>query len=146
MILLRLKLIINQLKCKVLLNQQQNNYIKVLAKANSLDPRVCKAIVDSPFAYLKHLITSPTAEEGLRLMHLGAFSQKGNYKNKTMRTATRAKALLGEIEDVTIMMAATLGFIVPTVDSAKALIEEALEKGDNEKINMIWDGWLEYNK
>jgi hypothetical protein len=129
-----------------LLNQRQHNYIKALATANSLDPRVCKAIVDSPFAYLKYLVTSPDKEEGLRVMYLGAFSQKGNYKNKGMRTQTRAKLLLDEIDEVTIMMAATLGFMLKDADSAKSIIEQALEDGDNDKINLIWNGWEEYNK
>jgi hypothetical protein len=102
--------------------------------------------VDSPFAYLKYLVTSPDKEEGLRIMYLGAFSQKGNYKNKGMRTQVRARLLLEEIDEVAIMMATTQGFVVPTVDSAKAIIEKAIESGDNEKINLIWNGWEEYNK
>lgn len=128
---------------------QKNNYdklIKELALKHDIDVRICKEIVNSPFAYLKHMVTSATIEDGMRLPYVGSFCQKGNYKNKTMRTETRKKILLDEIVDVTVMMATTLGFIVPTADSAKEIIEKAFEIGDYEKINMIWQGWLEYNK
>jgi hypothetical protein len=127
----------------------QNNYdklIKELALKNNIDVRVCKEIVNSPFAYLKHLVTSATVEDGVRLPYVGAFCQKGNYKNKGMRAEKRKDILLSEILEVTIMMATTLGFIVPSVDSAKELIEKAWDTGDYEKIDLIWHGWLEYNK
>jgi hypothetical protein len=127
----------------------QHNYdelIKVLAKKYNIDTRVCKEIINSPFAYFKHMVTSATVEDGMRLPYVGAFTQKGNYKNKSMRAEARTKILLDNITDVTVMMATTLGFIVPTIDSAKDLIDKAYEIGDYDKINMIWHGWIEYNK
>jgi hypothetical protein len=126
----------------------KNNYdklIKELALNNSIDVRICKAIIDAPFAYLKYLVTDPSIEEGVRFPYIGAFTQKGNYKNKAMRVETRKNILLENIVDVTIMMVTTLGFQVPTVESAKHVIDEAYEIGDYEKINMIWDGWVAYN-
>jgi hypothetical protein len=127
----------------------QHNYdslIKSLALNNSIDFRVCKAIVNSPFAYLKYLVTHPSIEEGLRIPYLGAFAQKGEYKNKAMKAENRVKLLLADVTDVSVMMATTLGFVVPSVESTKELLNKALADGDNEKINMIWQGWLEYNK
>jgi hypothetical protein len=92
------------------------------------------------------MVTSDTIEGGVRIPYFGVFCQKGGYKNKIMRTETRKNILLENMEEVTVMMAATLGFLVPTIESAKNVIETAWEEGDNEKINMIWDGWTEYNK
>lgn len=127
----------------------QNNYdklIKELAFKYKIDVRVCKEITNAPFTYLKHLVTSAAIEDGMRLPYVGVFTQKGNYKNKNMRAETRKKILLEEIVDVTTMMATTLGFMVPTVESAQDIIEIAFERGDYEKLDMIWHGWLEYNK
>jgi hypothetical protein len=127
----------------------QNNYDKVIkdiALLNFVDTRVCKEIINSPFAYLKYMVTDSFEEEGLRLPYVGAFCQKGNYKNKTMRTSTRKKILLENIVDVATMMATTLGFELPTIGSFKDVIDEAFDKGDYEKINLIWDGWIAYNK
>jgi hypothetical protein len=127
----------------------QNNYDKVIkdiALTNFVDTRVCKEIINSPFAYLKYMVTSASEEEGVRLPYVGAFCQKGNYKNKTMRTSTRKNILLENIVDVAVMMSATLGFELPTIGSFKDVIEDAFKAGDYEKINMIWDGWVQYNK
>jgi hypothetical protein len=127
----------------------QNNYdqlIKELAKKNNIDVRVCKEIINSPFTYLKHIVTSATIEYGMRLPFVGAFTQKGEYRNKGMRAEVRKNILLDNLTDVTVMMATTMGFIVPTVDSTKELIDKAWEIGDYEKLNLIWSGWVEYNK
>ena len=120
--------------------------IKELALNNLIDVRVCKQIINSPFAYLKYIVTDSTIEEGVRLPYVGAFCQKGNYKNKAMRTEKRKDILLDNIVDVAVMMQTTLGFEFPTIGSAKDIIVKAWEDGDNEKINFIWGGWLEFNK
>lgn len=125
---------------------KQEAILKAIAKAHNVDYRICKAIVDSPFLYLKYLITDPSLEHGIRIPYFGAFCQKGDYKNKTMRTETRVRILLDNIVDVAAMMAATQGFIVPTTDSAKEIIENAWSIGDYEKINFIWEGWKDFNK
>jgi len=124
---------------------KQELLIKQLAKEYKIDYRVCKAIVNSPFLYLKYLVTDDFQEDGMRIPYFGAFCQKGGYRNKSMRTETRKKILLENIDEVTIMMATTQGFIVPSSDSAKEVIEKAWEDGDYEKINFIWGGWKEYN-
>lgn len=131
-----------------LLKNNYNKLIKDLALVNSIDVRVCKEIINAPFAYLKYLVTSPTIEEGVRLPYVGAFCQKGNYKNKTMRVEKRKNILLDpdNIVDVAMMMQTTLGFEFPTIGSAKDIIEAAWKFGDNEKINMIWAGWIEFKK
>lgn len=129
--------------------QIKNNYdklIKELALNNKIDVRICKAIVDAPFAYLKYLVTDPSIEEGVRFPYIGAFTQKGNYKNKAMRAENRRAILLANIVDVAIMMSATLGFICPDIESAKKLINTAYEAKDYEKLNMIWNAWQEYDK
>lgn len=125
---------------------KQDLLIKELAKKYNIDYRVCKAVVNSPFLYLKDLVTDDVKEEGIRIPYFGMFTQKGGYKNKAMRTEARKKILLENILEVTTMMATTQGFVVPSVESAKELIEKAWESGDYEKINFIWDGWKDYNK
>jgi hypothetical protein len=127
----------------------KNNYdklIKELASINKIDIRICKAIIDAPFAYLKYLVTDPSIEEGVRFPYIGAFTQKGNYKNKTMRAEHRKNRLLANIVDVTVMMATTLGFICPTIESAEKIINTAYETKDYEKLNLIWGAWQEYDK
>lgn len=124
---------------------KQDLLIKVLAKKYNIDPRVCKAVVDSPFLYLKYLVTSSSEEDGLRIPYFGAFCQKGEYKNKIMRTENRVKNLLLDIEQVAVMMHSMLGFELQSVDSAKRIIETAFEVGDYDKINMIWEGWQEFS-
>ena len=125
---------------------KQEKLIREIAKNFSLDYRVCKEIINSPFLYLKYIVTDSAIEEGIRIPYFGAFCQKGNYKNKTMRTKNRVDILLDNIVDVTVMMSTTLGFELPSVESGKKVVEKAFEDGDYEKINMIWGGWLEYNK
>lgn len=123
----------------------QQSIIKKIAEKYNIDHRVCKEIVNSPFVYLKYLITSSNIEDGLRIPYFGAFCQKGNYNNKTMRTSNRVKELLNNIELVSSMMVSTLGFELASVSSAERVLKEALEAKDYDKINMIWEGWLDYN-
>ena len=63
-----------------------------------------------------------------------------------MKTENKKAKLLSSIDEVRVMMATTLGFIVPTVESAKVIIEQAWTDRDYEKINMIFDEWQIYNK
>lgn len=125
---------------------KQDLLIKKLAKQFNIDYRVCKEIVNSPFSYLKYIVTSDTIERGVRIPYFGAFCQKGEYKNKTMRTETRKNILIENLDEVAIMMVTTLGFVFSSHESAKSIIDKAWEIGDYEKINMIWDGWKEYSR
>lgn len=127
------------------INNNYDKLIKEISLANSIDIRVCKEIINSPFAYLKHLVTSASEEDGVRLPYVGAFCQKGEYKNKTMRAERRRNTLLANIVDVSVMMSTVLGFVVPSIESAEHIINEAYDSGDYEKLNMIWDSWQEYD-
>jgi len=124
---------------------RQQSIIKKIAEKHNIDQRVCKEIVNSPFVYLKYLVTSSNIEEGLRIPYFGAFCQKGGYKNKTMRIENRVKELLDNLEEVASMMVSTLGFELVSPNSAERILKDALSSKDYDKINMIWNGWVEYN-
>jgi len=124
---------------------KQDQIIKELAKKYNIDYRVCKAIVDSPLLYFKSLVVDDFVEHGIRIPYFGAFCQKGGYNNKSMRISRRVKILKENITNVAAMMAATLDFIVPDIEAAEDIIQRAVDDGDYEKINFIWDGWVDYN-
>lgn len=130
---------------KIKIENRQDELVKKISKEYGIDYRICKAIVDSPFLYLKYLVTHDSIEDGIRIPYFGVFCQKGNYKNKTMRTKTRKDILLDNIEEVTRMMVSIKGFVAPSIESAKKIIEDAWELGDYEKLNFIWEGWVEFN-
>lgn len=126
-------------------DNKQDKIVRELAKKYKIDYRLCKAVVDSPLLYFKSLVTDDYIEHGVRISHFGAFCQKGGYNNKAMRTGKRVDILLENATEVAAMMATTLGFIVPTVESAEEIIRKAYDDGDYEKINFIWQGWVDFN-
>lgn len=129
----------------VKLENKQDQLIKELSKKYNIDYRICKAIVNSPFIYFRDIVSDDFIEHGIRIPYFGAFCQKGGYNNKSMRTSKRVEILLNNITKVAAMMSATLGFIVPDVESAENIIKTAYDTGDYEKINFIWSNWVEFN-
>ncbi|MFW5890660.1 MAG: hypothetical protein ACOCUI_00400 [bacterium] len=123
--------------------EKEYDYQKKLAKKYNKDQRVIKSICEYPFKFAKERMSDPTDDRPIRIRYFGVFTQK-HLKNKKVIMKYRYDVLLDNIEDVTIMMATTLGFIVPTFDSAKKIIIDAYKNKDYEKLDMIWNGWKVY--
>jgi len=124
----------------------QDRIIREIANEYKLDWRIVQEIVYSPLKFLKKVVTDPADERPVRIMYFGVFAQKLGKKNKSSRMEKRIKKLLDNIDEVTVVMGVMLQFPIRSAASAKKIIEEARDSGDIEKIEMIWNAWLEYNK
>lgn len=124
-------------------NDKDNLVQRELAKKYKKDTRVIKTITEYPFKFAKERMSDPSDDRPIRIRYFGVFTQR-KLKNKDVIMKYRTSALLDNIEDVTVMMATILDFVVPTFESAKKVIEKAYEEKDYDKLHMIWEGWRDY--
>ncbi len=120
--------------------KEQDKIIKRLGEKYHKDPRVIKEIIYSPLKFAKRIITDPSETRPVRIRYFGVFIQKVT-KTKQIIFEKKVVILLANIDDVTLIMGATLGFIVPSSFSAARIIQQASDDKDYEKINMIFDAW-----
>lgn len=125
-------------------DKKVNRLFRSIAKKHKLDYRIVRAVILSQFKYVKKVVIDPCELRPVRLGYFGAFDIK--FKKLRLKMASIKEVLFENISDVAIMMATTLGFQVKDFESAKKIIEEAIADNDYTKLEMIWDGWLEYNK
>lgn len=122
----------------------QNKLIKDLAKKYNLDKRVIHNIVYYPIRFAKTKMEDPCNNRGIRIRYFGLFTQK-HIVNKDYLYNLRVKSMLDNIDNVAIMMGSILGFQISSANSAKIIIETALEQKDYDKLQLIWDEWSYYS-
>ena len=118
----------------------QDEIIGRLAKKYGKDARTIREIVYSPLKFAKRIITNPGDTRPVRIRYFGVFVEKP-IQTKLLTFEKRIVILLANIDEVTLIMGAILGFIVPSSFSAAKIIQQASDDKDYEKINLIYDTW-----
>ena len=118
----------------------QDEIIGRLAKKYSKDARTIREIVYSPLKFAKRIITDPGDSRPVRIRYFGVFVEKPT-KTKSVMFDRKVVILLANIDEVTLIMGATLGFMVPSSFSAAKVIQQASDDKDYEKIDLIFDTW-----
>lgn len=124
----------------------QDKLIREIAKENNLDWRVVQAAVYSPLKFVRKVVEHPSDMRPVRIMYFGVFMQKLGKHNKAKRMERKVNKMLENIDEVALIMSTQLGFIVKSADSAKRILNDALESKDVEKIDLIWNEWQETKK
>jgi len=120
--------------------KEQDKIIKRLAEKYKKDQRVIKEIIYSPLKFAKRIITDPSENRPIRIRYFGAFIEKVT-KTKQILFEKKVVILLANIDEVTLIMGTTLGFIITSSFGAAKIIQQASDDKDHEKINMIFDAW-----
>ena len=123
----------------------QDNILKSLSKEFNKDVRCVKNVAYYPIKFAKHIIEDPFNDTPIRIKYFGAFTQR-YIKDRDLLFKIRTRHLLANIDDVAVMMATTLDFIIPKISSAKKIIDDIIEQKDYEKLDMIWEGWRFFGK
>ena len=123
---------------------EQERLIRNIAKKKEMNLRITKTIAYYPLKFAKERMTDLSDDRPVRIRYFGAFVHK-YMGSKKYRYEKKADLLLDSIEDVAVMMATILGFQLVNFESAKNIIELAVEQKDYEKIKMIWDEWESYS-
>ena len=118
----------------------QDEIIGRLAKKYGKDARTIREIVYSPLKFAKRIITDPSDTRPIRIRYFGVFVEKPT-KTKQVLFEKKVVILLANIDDVTLIMGTTLGFMVPSSFSAAKIIQQASDDKDYEKIDMIYESW-----
>jgi len=126
--------------------KQRDKIVKELAKKYNKDKRIIDQIVKSPFKFTNRVIRDISDDRPVRLRYFGVFTQKNYYYNKKYRINKMIDVLLEHIEDVTIVMAAVLGFPITGRQGAEDIIERAREDHDYDKVKSIYDAYMEWDK
>ena len=117
--------------------KHQDRLIKDLAKKYNKDPRVIKEIVWSPIKFANRVISDPTDSRPIRIRYFGVFALKHKdakfnlYKDRVKRLK---KDMIG-----TMLILDTMGFLIKDYTSVNRILDDALDSGDFEKIETIWD-------
>ena len=123
----------------------QDDILRELSKKFNKDVRHIKTVAYYPIRFAKEIIENTLDDRPIRIRHFGVFTQK-YISDKDFIMSVRVKHLLNNIENVAIMMATTMDFIIPKISSAKRIIEDIVKTKDYEKLNLIWEEWKLYNK
>ena len=123
----------------------QDILIRDLAAKYKKDPRIIEAIVYSPIKFTKRVMEDHADDRAVRIKYFGLFVQKPIF-NKNTRLNKLLVDLRKDMVATSIVMAAILHFPVPTVESAKRILDEAERTDDLDKIKMIWSSLQEYRK
>jgi len=126
--------------------KQRDKIVKELAKKYNKDKRIIDQIVKSPFKFTNRVIRDISDDRPVRLRYFGVFTQKNYYYNKKYRINKMVDVLLENIKDVTIVMGAVLGFQVNGRQGAEDIIETAREQHDYDKVKLIYDAYMEWDK
>lgn len=116
-----------------------------LASKYKKDKRVIEQITRSPFKFVNRVIRDPKDDRAVRIKYFGVFVQKDN-SNKSYKYNYMSEVLLQNITDVFVVMNSMLGFQLKHVKTAKRIIEEARDTKDYDKLKMIYDAYMEYEK
>jgi hypothetical protein len=123
----------------------QDDILRELSHKFNKDIRHIKTICYYPIRFTKEIIENTLDDRPIRIRYFGAFTQK-YISDKDLIMSVRVKHLLNNLEDVAIMMATTMEFIIPKISSAKKIIEDIVKTKDYEKLNLIWEEWKLYKK
>lgn len=123
----------------------QDDILRELSKKFNKDIRHIKTVAYYPIRFAKEIIENTLDDRPIRIRYFGAFTQK-YISNKDLIMSVRVKHLLNNLEDVAIMMATILDFIIPKISSARKIIEDIVKTKDYEKLNLIWEEWKLYKK
>ena len=126
--------------------KQRDKVVKELAKKYNKDKRIIDQIVKSPFKFTNRVIRDISDDRPVRLRYFGVFTQKNYYYNKKYRVNNMVEKLLENIGDVFVVMASVLRFPVSTKEGAKNVIENARDEADYDKVKMIYDAYMEWDK
>ena len=124
---------------------KQDIIIRDLAAKYKKDPRIIEAIVYSPLKFTKRVIENPQDDRPVRIKYFGVFTQKVVF-NKDTRMKKLISDLRKDMVVTSTVMGVLLHFIVPTIESASKIIDDAEKTDDYEKIKMIWDALQDYGK
>ena len=110
-----------------------------------VDKRVLREICYYPLKFAKRRMEDFNDSRPIRIRYFGVFAQKEKH-NKEKYMIGKSEKLLNNIEEVTLVMVSVLGYELPTYESARNVINLAVETKDYEKINDIYNAWKEYIK
>ena len=104
-------------------------------------------MVYSPLKFANRVIQDEIDPRPIRVRYFGVFTQKIN-NNKELKFGNMVNVLLdtNNIDDVFLAMITRLEFPISKKESAIKIIETARDDKDYDKIRMIYDAWLEYDK
>jgi len=122
---------------KSLKTRYQDSLIIELAKKYNRDPRVIKEIAFSPIKFANRVISDPNDIRPIRVRYFGVFTLKHKEGKMTLFKG-RVETLKKHIPEVTFIME-MLGYIIKDENSVNRILDEALESGDHEKIETIWE-------
>jgi len=129
---------------KRLKNPKSAQVIDTLAEKYKLNRAVVKEIVNSPWKFFKHVSADIGDMRPVRFMYFGAFVQRP-VKNKYHFMERQYKRLIEFLPEAYVVMRSVLGFPVTSEESAKRVLDAALETKDVWKIEMIYKEWKVYH-
>ena len=122
----------------------QDRFIRELAKKYNKDPRVIKEIVYSPLKFASRVVSDPVDMRPIRIRYFGVFTLK-HKDAKDNLFKDRVKRLKDKISKTLIIMA-SMGYLIKDENSVYRILDEALEIKDYEKIQTIWEEYKSVGK
>ena len=122
----------------------QDRLIRKLAKKYNKDPRIIKELVYSPLKFTSRIVSDPVDMRPVRIRYFGVFALK--HKNaKDNLFKDRVKRLKSSMSKTLIIMA-SMGYLIKDDSSVNRILDEALEIKDYEKIQTIWEEYKSVGK
>jgi nucleoid DNA-binding protein len=134
----------NQLASKTNKAIYQDRLIRALAKKYNKDERVIREIVYSPLKFTNRVISDPLDMRPIRIRYFGVFALK--HKNaKDNLFKDRVNRLKDKMSKTLIIMA-SMGYLIKNESSVNRILDEALEIKDYEKVQLIWEEYKRIGK
>jgi len=127
----------NQIASKTNKQLHQDRLIRKLAKKYNKDPRIIKEVVYSPLKFASRVISDPLDMRPIRVRYFGVFAlkHKDAKDNLFKDRVKRLKEKMGK----TLIIMASLGYLIKNEGSVNRILNDALEAKDYEKIQTIWE-------
>jgi len=115
----------------------QDRLIRKIAKEHGKDERVINAMVYSPLKFANRIISDPLDSRPIRIRYFGVFVLK-HKEGKNNMFKDRVRRLKKDIGRTMVIMS-SMGYMIQNEESVNRILDEALEHGDHEKIQVIWE-------
>lgn len=122
----------NELYREQIIEEMQNKF--------GIDRRVLREICYHPIRFAKRKMENMSDSRPVRIRYFGVFTQKNKYNKEKYMEEAYVK-LINNIETVTIAMVTMLGYELPTYESTRNVLEQAMKTKDYEKLNDIYEAW-----
>lgn len=122
----------------------QDRLIRKLAKKYNKDPRIIREVVYSPLKFTSRIVSDPVDMRPVRIRYFGVFTLK-HKSAKDNLFKDRVKRLKSSMSKTLIIMA-SMGYLIKDDTSVNRILDEALEIKDYEKIQTIWEEYKSVGK